>query len=190
MPNIESTLQPIRPKGRTSGFTVIELMVVVSVIAVLTTVSVPSFQTVLDNYRVRRATEDLVATIYLARTEAIKHGGEVVLRKSMPAGCAGSSTTAQWECGWFVFLDLNNNNLLDGAESVIQSSPIATGVDIRFTSNHAVMPIDRWGQFNGSGAFGFIIKSNRTASSTQPAALCMTSGGRLATKTGTTSCQS
>ena len=190
MPNIESTIQPIRPQQRTQGFTVIELMVVVSVIAILAMVSVPGFQAVLDNYRVRRATEDLVATIYLARTEAIKHGGEVVLRKSVPAGCAGSSTTAQWECGWFVFLDLNNNNLLDGPESVIQASPIATGVDIRFTSNHAVMPIDRWGQFNGSGAFGFIVKSSRTASSTQPAALCMTSGGRLATKAGATSCQS
>lgn len=171
------------------GFTAIELMVVLAIMAIVTTVAIPSFQGLIDGYRVRRATEDLTATIYLARTEAIKHGGEVILRKASPAGCSGSSSIAQWECGWVVFVDLNNNNLLDGNETVIQASPIATGVDIRFTSNHAVMPIDRWGQFNGSGAFGFIVKSSRVNSSARPAALCMTSGGRLATKAGMTSCQ-
>jgi len=185
----ESTTGPVCAQWRTSGFTAIELMVVISIAAILTTAAVPGFQSLLDSYRVRRATEDLIATIYLARTEAIKRGGEVLLRKAMPVGCAGVSTTAQWECGWIVFLDLNNNNVLDGHETVIQSSPIALGVDIRFTSNHAVMPIDRWGQFNGSGAFGFIIKSNRANSSVKPTALCMTSGGRLATKAGSTSCQ-
>lgn len=172
-----------------AGFTAIELMVVLSIIAILAAAAVPGLQDVIDSYRVRRATEDLIATIYLARTEAIKRGGEVLLRKSTPVGCAGSSSVAQWECGWVVFVDLNNNNLLDGNETVVQTSPIATGVDIRFTSNHAVMPIDRWGQFNGSGAFGFIVKSSRVNSSTSSTALCMTSGGRLATKAGAASCQ-
>ncbi len=165
-------------------------MVVLAIVAILTSVAVPGFQGVLDSYRVRRATEDLIATIYLARTEAIKRGGEVLLRKATPAGCASTSSAGQWDCGWFVFVDLNNNNLLDANETVLQVSPVATGVDVRFTSNHAVMPIDRWGQFNGSGAFGFIVKSNRANSSAKPTALCMSSGGRLATKTGVTTCQS
>jgi len=176
-------------RQRKAGFTVIELLVVLAIVAIVTTVAVPGFQGAVDSYRVRRATEDLIATIYLARTEAVKHGGEVILRKATPAGCAGSSTTAQWECGWIVFLDLNNNNLLDDNEALLQTSPNATGVDIRFTSNHAVMPIDRWGQFNGTGAFGFIVKSIHPYSSAKPVALCMTSGGRLATRKGVTSCQ-
>jgi len=177
------------PTRRISGFTAIELMVVLAIVAILAAVAVPNFQGVIDNYRVRRATEDLIATIYLARTEAIKRGGEVVLRKSTPAGCAGSSSIAQWECGWIVFVDLNNNNVLDSNETVVQTSPMAIGVDIRFTSNHAVMPIDRWGQFNGMGGFGFIVKSSRLNSSVNPTALCMTSGGRLASRAGMTSCQ-
>lgn len=177
------------PQKCCSGFTAIELMVVLSIMAILTTVAVPGFQGVIDSYRVRQATEDLVATIYLARTEAIKRGGEVLLRKSTPAGCAGSSSIAQWECGWIVFVDLNNNNLLDSNETIVHASPIAIGVDIRFTSRRAVMPIDRWGQFNGTGAFGFIIRASRPDSPAGPVALCMTSGGRLATRAGATSCQ-
>lgn len=163
-------------------------MVVLTLIAILSAVAVPGLQGVIDSYRVRHATEALTATIYLARTEAIKRGGEVLLRKSTPAGCAGTSSLAQWECGWIVFHDLNNNNRLDANESVLQATPIATGVAIRFTSNHAVMPIDRWGQFNGSGAFGFIVQSSRIGSSASPVALCMSSGGRLVTKRGASAC--
>lgn len=176
-------------RQRMAGFTAIELLVVLAIVAILTTVAVPGFQGLIDNYRVRRAVEDLTATIYFARTEAIKHGGEVLLRKTTPAGCTGSSQIAQWECGWMVFVDLNNNNLLDDNETVLHASPVATGANVRFTSHHAVMPIDRWGQFNGTGAFGFIVTSSRSNSSTHPVALCMTSGGRLATKARKASCQ-
>lgn len=189
MQHPRSSVRVLCPQRRTAGLTVIELIVVLAIMAIVTSAALPGFHGVIDGYRVRRAIEDLTATIYLARTEAIKRGGEVILRKATPAGCAGSSSNAQWECGWIVFVDLNNNNLLDGNESVVHASPIATGVNIRFTSNHAVMPVDRWGQFNGSGAFGFIVKSSRANSSASPTALCMTSGGRLATRAGVTSCQ-
>lgn len=184
---------PARPHHKSLGnvgFTTIELLVVLAIVGILATLALPGFHDLIDRYRVRQATEDLTATIYLARTEAIKRGGEVILRKATLADCAGSTDAARWECGWFIFVDGNNNNLLESDELLVQTSPAAPGVRILFTSKHAAMPVDRWGQFNGSGAFGFIVQSARNGSTANPVALCMTSGGRLATKIGATACQS
>ena len=66
-----------------SGFTAIELMVVVAIVAILTALAAPSFATMVESWRVRLATEHLQSTLYYARSEAIKRGGRVAY------GCEG-----------------------------------------------------------------------------------------------------
>ncbi|MDB5827147.1 MAG: N-terminal methylation site-containing protein [Variovorax sp.] len=164
-------------------------MVVVSIMGILAALAAPNFRNVIDNYRVRRATEDLISTIYLARAEGIKRGGGVVLRKSGSAGCSGSGQTEQWECGWFVFVDSNANKVIDPGEETIQTAAAASGVSITFTLHNALASVDRWGQFSGAGAFGFVIRPSGSTSAASATALCMSSGGRLATRKGMTACQ-
>src|SRR5205085_1403194 len=87
------------------GFTLTELMVTVAVAGVLAMVAVPNMRTFLQNNRLSSASNDLLRSFNLARTEAIKHQANVVV-------CAvADPTLATPQCsygpfkGWIVFQD-------------------------------------------------------------------------------------
>lgn len=75
------------------GFTLIELMVVVTILAVLVTVAVPSFQQYQASQAVRSAAADLVSAMNFARSEAVKRNANVVV-----------SANETWNGGWLVKL--------------------------------------------------------------------------------------
>ena len=81
------------PKGE--GFTLIELMVAVAVLAVVLTAGVPSFRDIVRNNRLSSMANEFSATLNYARSEAIKRGIRVSVRKS----------GTNWENGWQVFTD-------------------------------------------------------------------------------------
>ena len=75
------------------GFTLTELMVTVAVAGILAMVAVPNMRTFLQNNRLSAASNDLLRSFYLARTEAIKHQTNVaVCASAVPtaAACARS----------------------------------------------------------------------------------------------------
>ena len=78
------------------GFTAIELMVVIAIVAILATLAAPSFNPLIERWRVRSASEDLTSTLYFARSEAIKRGGGVTI-----------DATGGWNLGWKVTHTLN-----------------------------------------------------------------------------------
>jgi len=80
------------------GFTLIELMVTIAVMAVVLTLGVPSFQQTIRNNRLAAQTNNLIAALNLARSEAVKRGMRVTVRK----------TSTNWENGWQVFTDTDN----------------------------------------------------------------------------------
>lgn len=84
------------------GFTLTELVVTVSVAAILTTVAVPSFNGVIANQRARTMASSLYATLSKTRSEALTLNGNVTLQPK-----AGG-----WGNGWQM-LDANNNVLDD-----------------------------------------------------------------------------
>ena len=61
------------------GFTLLELMVAIAVLAILTTVAIPSFRDLIQNNRVTTQTNELVAALTFARTEAVKRGRNVTI---------------------------------------------------------------------------------------------------------------
>jgi len=162
--------------------------VAVALTGVLASISLPAFHRAIDRHRVRLAVADLSASLYLARIEALQRGGEIVLRRASVANCPEASRPGDWNCGWTVFADLNDNNLPDDGEPVLQAAARAEGVSIYFTGNRAVLPIDRQGQFNGSGSMSFIVRPLRDTNAKNAVALCMSSGGRLATRRGVAAC--
>lgn len=171
-----------------TGFTAIELMVVVAIVAVLAALAGPSFGDLIDGWRVRSTAESLTSTIYYARSEAIKRGGRVSVRKNCTTG-----TNQEWQCGWIVFTDFNSNGALDtgGAnpDVILQSFPKARSVNVNNLNNRDNFILDRWGQINGLGAGGFSLTPEALgAASRHASALCISSGGRVRMLKDTVSC--
>ncbi|WP_372971439.1 GspH/FimT family pseudopilin [Marinobacter sp.] len=61
------------------GFTLIELMVVVAVLAIVATVAVPSFQQLIENNRLATESNRILSAISFARSEAVRVGDDVSL---------------------------------------------------------------------------------------------------------------
>jgi type IV fimbrial biogenesis protein FimT len=103
------------------GFTLIEMMVVVTIALVLAMVAAPSFQSIFLSNKLAAFTNDFVASTQVARSEAIKRNQVVrVCRSADGATCAGSGT---WQQGWIVFADTNNNGTVDSGETIIRTEP-------------------------------------------------------------------
>jgi type IV fimbrial biogenesis protein FimT len=90
MPNRRSRAP--RARGATRGFTLVEMMTVVSILAVMLGILAPSFSGFLAGQQAKSLTYDLTADLMLARNEALKRNVTVAITR----GGAG------WEEGWTV----------------------------------------------------------------------------------------
>jgi type IV fimbrial biogenesis protein FimT len=88
------------------GFTLIELMVTITLLAILTTLAIPSFQAQIASTRLSSAVNSLSATIATARAEAIRRGARITVCRSdsTNAQCT-TATTGGWETGWITLED-------------------------------------------------------------------------------------
>ena len=93
--------------NKLGGFTLVELMITLAIAVILLTIGVPSFNTAIKNNRLTTATNDLVAVLNLARSEAVTRGLRVTVCKS--ADQATCTSDNGWEQGWIAFSDENNN---------------------------------------------------------------------------------
>ncbi|HRF83012.1 MAG: GspH/FimT family pseudopilin [Xanthomonadales bacterium] len=87
--------------ARQSGFTMIELMVTIAVVAILAALALPSFQASLRSNRVATTSNELLASLSLARTEAIRGLGPAGVCPS--ADGTSCATTTDWAAGWTVW---------------------------------------------------------------------------------------
>lgn len=99
-----------------NGFTLIELMIALTIIGVLMTVAVPSFTETIKNNRLVTQVNLLAGSLALARSEAIRFGSEatVCINNTQPPVpvCSG----ANWNEGWMVWVDINNDGVLTAGE--------------------------------------------------------------------------
>jgi type IV fimbrial biogenesis protein FimT len=89
-------------RSRASGFSLIELMVTIAIVAILLALGLPSFQGSLRSNRVATTTNDMLASISMARSEAIRSTRTSVL---CAANDDGSACGDDWNNGWIIWTD-------------------------------------------------------------------------------------
>ncbi len=164
-----------------AGFTAIELMVVISILAILAALAAPSFRPLIEQWRVRQGVETLRSTLYFARSEAIRRGGGVVVQKlpNNTNGCTNASTSADWGCGWIVCTDTNNNNKCDATDTVLQRYDAPTKVEISRTDSTSSISLSRWGTVAGTYVGFNLVPEGQSISNPAVRGLCMSSAGRI-----------
>ena len=102
------------------GFTLTELLVTVAVAGVLAMMAVPNMRSFVQNNRLSSASNDLLRSFNLARTEAIKHQTNVVVCASALPTAAAPSCSYGALNGWIVFQDTNLNWQFDAGEPIFE----------------------------------------------------------------------
>jgi type IV fimbrial biogenesis protein FimT len=137
------------------GFTIVELMIVLLILAILATIAIPSFRDFIGNSKVTGATNDLVTAINVARSSALQRATPVsVCASADQANCSGSTN---WATGWIAFTDgAGAAGTLDGSDLLLQSWPGLKG-DMLATSSTSFVRYDVTGTMSLAGTVAFDI---------------------------------
>jgi type IV fimbrial biogenesis protein FimT len=115
-----------------AGFTLIEMMVVVTILAILMMIATPSLRDAMLNARMTAMVNDTMADLNVARSEAVKRNSTVTLCASTDgATCSGTN----WAQGWIVFAEVSPAN---GARNVATEELIRATPAISNTNPNAL----------------------------------------------------
>lgn len=122
------------------GFTLVEMAITVTVLAVLLGMAAPLFTGMINGNRLTGNANELVAAVLIARSEAIRGNARTSLCQS--ADGVNCSNASPWR-GWIVFADADGDNVVDAGEIVragiieapvqVLSSPSVTNANTRIT---------------------------------------------------------
>ncbi len=151
------TVNETTGSGRERGFTMIEVMIVLVVVAILVAVAAPGFQNLIGNNRIISEVYTLRATLNNARSEAMARRASVVVCPSTDgAACADSD---DWSTGYIAFVDTVRDNAADPNdpdEEIIQVEGEERAVDIAFNNAARLVRFNSQGVALGfDGAFTF-----------------------------------
>lgn len=166
---------------------------VVAVIAILASLAVPSFTTMLMKRSVQSAALSLVTDIRYARSEALRRSVKVSicsLASNSTSACSGSP--AQWANGWMVFVDTGATaGSYDAGEEIVRvQQPLSNilSIDNASTSARNVFTFEANG-FAKSADETLVVTPTRGSSATTNRVICTSINGRPALRVeGTTSC--
>ncbi|MGA3158295.1 MAG: GspH/FimT family pseudopilin [Steroidobacteraceae bacterium] len=164
-----------------AGFTMIELLVVVTMVVILGALAIPAFTNVTTSNRVASQINGLLGDIQYARAEAIKEGLSVGVCSSTDGlTCSGTNT---WTTGWIVFADSAGNGVVAANEPVLRVQKALTGSNTLTADNNTNFIV-----FNRDG-FAFGLPGTVTFSLHSPTSVnaytrCLSVNlvGRLATE--------
>lgn len=129
-----------------SGFTLVESMVVIAILAVLVAVAMPGMASFGHGTRLSAYSNKFLAALFFARSEAIKRNSRVAICKSSDGvTCAAAGN---WSQGWIVFADRNNNVQRDAGEALLLMEP-AMPDNWSISGN---TPVARFVSYSGAGS--------------------------------------
>lgn len=168
-----ATTMPATRKFSVDGFTLVELMVTVSILAITLAIAVPSYQSFVARNRLAASTNELVSALALARSEAIKRATRV------------SVASSDWSSGWQVFVDAGTagdptgDTILRVYEASEQGNAVITA-DLNFSTYVSYLPSGASQGSDGTGTGSFEVCKSGNARSVN-----INNTGRVSTTEGT-----
>jgi type IV fimbrial biogenesis protein FimT len=109
-------------RSRIRGFTLVEVLVTAAIAAVLVVLGAPSFLRLLARHAVAARANEMRDALRIARSEAMKRGGAVILCGMNPQSASTCSTDASlaWQT-WMVFADANRSGAYESGEPVLRA---------------------------------------------------------------------
>jgi type IV fimbrial biogenesis protein FimT len=145
----------------TAGFTLVEMMVVLIIMALLLAWALPSYKNLIINYRMSDELSQIQADVELARSSAIRTGSKVTI---CPANIASSSTATtpacsgnEWNTGWIIFTDNNDDQKIDPSDTLLREHVAMTGGDTlvsEVTSSYVAVNTITFNSMGGTSAWG------------------------------------
>jgi len=80
----------VKRRGKAGGFTLVELIVTVALLAIILGLAAPSMRSFVVGQRIRALSYDLTSDLLLARSEALKRNAAIVVARE----------AAEWHAGW------------------------------------------------------------------------------------------
>ena len=135
---------------RKNGFTILELIVIIAILAVLLLIAIPGFSRWLPNYRLRAATRDLFSNFQHAKLTAIKRHRTCAISFNQDIG----GTIYDY----VVYVDTGNNLELDAGDEVLTNVLFSERYDgvIFDTSEGGGDGIDFINNNDGNPTIGFL----------------------------------
>ena len=175
-------------KKNASGFTLLELMVVLAIVAILTTMAVPPFSRMLQSNTMSSTVNSFLADMRFSRSEAMRRGGGVVMCRSdapeapVPACGSGAGVSGNgWASGWIVYLDGNNDGVVSAGDLLRVQPPVtsmnsimeagsSSSTQFRFTPTGRLV--------DPSSATSLQFGGNAVFTSDMQRTVCVNAGGR------------
>ncbi|MGV8894425.1 MAG: GspH/FimT family pseudopilin [Burkholderiaceae bacterium] len=210
MPSVNSKLPPVYyshkniidsltllPMRKSHGFTLIELMVVVSIVAILSAIAAPSLKRMMQSTTISANVNTFLADMRYARSESIRRGGGVVMCRSdapeaeNPSCGTGSGPGENgWVSGWIIFRALDNTSVQASDETLLRvQAPITTINSIKGTGTSTKFSFTATGRLR-SGTTTLTFGEADVFDKTVQRKVCVSFGGRTRIAgDGNTSCQ-
>jgi len=103
---------------RLRGFTLLEMLISLTVAAIIITSAIPALHELIQRNRLTTTINTFVTHLHYSRSEAIKRGARAVMCRSDDG--ENCSRTNGWEEGWIIFADYNANREFDGNDELLQ----------------------------------------------------------------------